>query len=137
VRCASGGPRLGRRMSAACSSAPSGGQGARSCVPPSSPASMTSIGVGESLNVSGQWFWTDCGDVATNGEPPSPGTPVGKVRLVLHTHGGQTFDVGTARPDTSGSFTVTISVPNGAEPGAARLEDKAALGSSAEFVIHA
>jgi hypothetical protein len=120
----------------ACGSSGSG-VAAKSCVAPSLTTSPTSVRVGEPMKVSGQWFWAECNDVVMRGNQPSPNAPVETVRLVLQTNGGHRFDLGMAHPDSSGSFTVTITVPDGARPGAAQIKDKAGLGSPAKIILRA
>ena len=119
---------------AGCSSS-DGTADAASCVAPSISASPTAVHVGDALTVSGRWFWADCNDVATGGEQPPANTPIATVRLVLQPHGGQPFDVGTAHPDATGSFTATVIIPTGVQLGAAVITDDPALGPPAYIAI--
>lgn len=121
-------------VTAACSSS-GGGVEAASCVAPFLVVSRTAVHVGDSLTVSGHWFWTDCKDVVTRGEPPSPNTPIRTVRLVLQSHGGQLFYVGTAHPDSTATFSITITVPDEVRLGAAQVKDEVGLSSPAKIVV--
>jgi hypothetical protein len=120
---------------AACSSS-GAGVAAASCVSPSLTAWSSTVRVGEQMKVSGQWFFADCNDVVIGGSKPPPNTPVAAVQLVLRTHGGQLFDLGVAHPDSEGSFTVTITVPEGAQAGPAQIKDKAGLGLPAKITLN-
>jgi len=123
-------------VAAAVRSSSGSGVAAESCVSPSLTTSLQSVRVRESTKVSGQWFWQDCNDVVTHGTQPPPNTPIATVRLVLRTHDGHTFDLGLTHADLAGSFTITITVPDGVPPGPAQIKDKAGLGSPAKIVVH-
>ena len=112
-----------------------GGGGAASCVSPTLTASKTSVHGGDSLKVSGHWFVSECHDVVVNGRSPAANAPIQAVPLVLSTRRGQVFDVGTAHPDGTGSFTITVTVPDGAAAGPASVASRDALGIPLKITI--
>ncbi len=133
VSCGSG--RTGGGKGASVPNTGPATQSAASCVAPTLTASKASAHIGDSLKVVGHWFVRECHDVVINGETPAANAPMRAVPPVLRTKRGQVFDVGTARPDGTGSFSMTVRAPARAVVGPATVVSRDGFGIPVKIMI--
>ncbi|GLY18840.1 hypothetical protein LWF15_19325 [Kineosporia rhizophila] len=117
---------------AACATSTSENAG---CARPGLLVSIREAVPGDSLEVQGESFLSECGDTIANGRAAESKGMTRPIRLFL-VQGETRIDVGEAQADIeTGAFATTVTLPPGAVPGPATLETSVKDSGAAEIDI--
>ncbi len=107
-----------------------GGGGAPTCaapwidgipsMQPGDTAPTPTVAVGGSITLYGHAYFADCHDTGQEGAP----APIDRVDPVVELPGGKRIRVDPVHPDANGTFSFTLDVPEGTEPGDGRVFDQ-------------
>ena len=119
-------------LTAACSTGTSENAG---CARSALLVSVQEAAPGDSLDVQGESFLSECGDTVENGRASESKGMTRPISIYL-VQGQTRTDLGQAQADSeTGAFTTTVTLPPGVEPGPATLETSVMRSGSAEITI--